>query len=77
MKFNLKNRPKNAKHLPSCYLDSDKLAYEEWFEAFEKECRQRIKELEKCIRKNKGDSFNNMRLTLIAQIKEVLGETTK
>lgn len=44
-------------------------------ETFEKELRERIQELEKCIRKNKGDSFNNMRLTLIAQIKEILGES--
>ena len=76
MKFNLKNRPKLRATLLG-YSYSDVCKFEEWFEGFEKELRQKLEKYEKEVefcQKNLGLFSATPFLAQIKLIKEILGE---
>jgi hypothetical protein len=79
MKFNLKNRPKKGIH-PNRFEEEALRTYyleqEIWFEGFEKELRDYKKRLESANRQGHDDMMN-LRLTLIAEIDDILGEEQK
>ena len=78
MKFNLKNRPKLRVTLLG-YSYSDVCKFEEWFEGFEKELRQKLKSYQDLVQfSSSGNYFNQFTdvayQVAIELIKEILGE---
>ena len=82
MKVNLKNRPKPKKFRSTGtqeWLFPEPEEYEEWFEAFEKELRQKLKSYQDLVHfSSSGNYFNQFTdvayQVAIELIKEILGE---
>ena len=74
MKYNLKNRPKSLYPVNSPYAEDWLKDYEKWFEGFEAELREKLKDQEHIFHSKASEGSKWFAFGQIALLKEILGE---